>query len=55
MKKKEIFKVLLNVNYYDMTLDDKLEICRKNNARWEGACMEHGITIILLSRKEASN
>ena len=50
MKKKEIFKVVLDVNYYDLSLDNKLDICREYKANWEGASYEYGKTIILLSK-----
>jgi len=50
MKAKVFFNVVLDVNYYDLTLDDKLEICRKYKGKWEGASYEYGKTTILLSK-----
>lgn len=42
----------LNVDYYTMSLDDKLEICRKHNAKWMGASYENKITYIILKPYE---
>ena len=50
MEKKVFFKVILDVNYYDLSLKDKFDICEKYQGKWEGACYIDGKTIILLSK-----
>ena len=47
-KSNEIFKVKLALNYYDLSLDDKLEICRNHGGSWVGASYDNGVTTILL-------
>ena len=50
MKAKEFFNIVIKKSYYDLTLDEKIAICKKHKAKWEGATVENGQTIILLSR-----
>jgi hypothetical protein len=40
--------IKINIDYYTMSLNDKIEICRKHNAKWIGATYENKITTIIL-------
>lgn len=46
------FKVTVSDKYCDISLDDKLKLCRDLRADWVGACTEKGTVIILRKRKE---
>ena len=50
MKAKEFFNTVIERSYYDLTLDEKIAICNQYKAKWEGATVENGQTIILLSK-----
>ena len=37
--------------YWEITLDEKLDICRKYKGIWEGGSYESGITTLILKLK----
>ena len=50
IKKGEIIRLKKNINLFDLTLDDKINICKTYGGQWNGAEYCNGVTTFLIKK-----